>query len=61
MRRRVMFLMDTIPANQKCADCGASGPDWASINLKIFICLECSGVHRALGSHISKVIAWCYC
>lgn len=31
------------------------GPDWASINLGIVMCIECSGVHRSLGVHISKV------
>ena len=30
-------------------------PDWASINLGILLCLECSGVHRGLGVHITKV------
>ena len=41
--------------NSTCADCGNPFPDWASINLCIMICIECSGVHRNLGSHISKV------
>ena len=31
------------------------GPRWASVNLGIFMCLECSGIHRRLGVHISKV------
>eukprot|EP00604_Paraphysomonas_vestita_P000331 CAMPEP_0174826416 /NCGR_PEP_ID=MMETSP1107-20130205/44001_1 /TAXON_ID=36770 /ORGANISM="Paraphysomonas vestita, Strain GFlagA" /LENGTH=409 /DNA_ID=CAMNT_0016059533 /DNA_START=809 /DNA_END=2041 /DNA_ORIENTATION=+ len=41
--------------NQYCADCGASFPSWASLNLCIMICIECSGIHRSLGTHISKV------
>ena len=31
------------------------GPEWASINLGMLVCIECSGIHRNLGSHISKV------
>jgi Arf-GAP/coiled-coil/ANK repeat/PH domain-containing protein len=33
----------------------ASDPDWASINLGILLCIECSGVHRQVGVHVSKV------
>jgi hypothetical protein len=35
-----------------------SRPSWASINLGIFICMRCAGIHRGLGVHISKVCAW---
>uniref|UniRef100_F6ZF42 ArfGAP with RhoGAP domain, ankyrin repeat and PH domain 3 n=1 Tax=Monodelphis domestica TaxID=13616 RepID=F6ZF42_MONDO len=42
-------------ANRQCADCGASRPDWASINLGVVICKHCAGQHRALGSGVSKV------
>ncbi|KAL2461852.1 putative ADP-ribosylation factor GTPase-activating protein AGD15 [Abeliophyllum distichum] len=44
-----------LPENRECADCRSKAPRWASINLGIFICMQCSGIHRSLGVHISKV------
>ena len=41
--------------NKYCADCKNNPPTWASINLGIFICINCSGCHRELGAHISKI------
>ncbi|KAG8385207.1 hypothetical protein BUALT_Bualt03G0017800 [Buddleja alternifolia] len=43
--------------NRACADCGALDPKWASANIGVFICLKCCGVHRSLGTHISKVLS----
>ncbi|XP_030370232.1 arf-GAP with coiled-coil, ANK repeat and PH domain-containing protein 2 isoform X2 [Scaptodrosophila lebanonensis] len=44
-----------IPGNAQCCDCRGQEPRWASINLGITLCIECSGVHRSLGVHYSKV------
>ncbi|GAB2297540.1 ADP-ribosylation factor GTPase-activating protein agd3 [Dionaea muscipula] len=48
-------LLRKVSGNIKCADCSAPEPDWASLNLGVLMCIECSGVHRNLGVHVSKV------
>uniref|UniRef100_A0AAQ4RH11 ArfGAP with SH3 domain, ankyrin repeat and PH domain 1b n=2 Tax=Gasterosteus aculeatus aculeatus TaxID=481459 RepID=A0AAQ4RH11_GASAC len=44
-----------MPGNEVCCDCGASDPKWLSTNLGILTCIECSGIHREMGVHISRI------
>ncbi|XP_034020643.1 arf-GAP with coiled-coil, ANK repeat and PH domain-containing protein 1 [Thalassophryne amazonica] len=53
--RKALEEVQAITGNRQCCDCGEPGPDWASINLGITLCIVCSGIHRSLGVHFSKV------
>uniref|UniRef100_A0A1A8G5W7 ArfGAP with SH3 domain, ankyrin repeat and PH domain 1b n=1 Tax=Nothobranchius korthausae TaxID=1143690 RepID=A0A1A8G5W7_9TELE len=44
-----------MPGNEVCCDCGAAEPKWLSTNLGILTCIECSGIHREMGVHISRI------
>ncbi|CAI8024340.1 Arf-GAP with coiled-coil, ANK repeat and PH domain-containing protein 2 [Geodia barretti] len=49
-----MSIILAIPGNLTCADCSSSAVEWASVNLGLVLCIQCSGVHRGLGVHVSK-------
>ncbi len=50
------FAVTTIRhQNNVCVDCNTPDPEWVSINLGVLMCIECSGIHRSLGVHVSKV------
>jgi Arf-GAP with SH3 domain, ANK repeat and PH domain-containing protein len=52
----LQILREADQGNCWCADCGSCAKtEWVSINLAIILCIECSGIHRSLGTHISKV------
>uniref|UniRef100_A0A8C5FK88 Arf-GAP with coiled-coil, ANK repeat and PH domain-containing protein n=1 Tax=Gadus morhua TaxID=8049 RepID=A0A8C5FK88_GADMO len=51
----ILQRIQGLPGNGQCCDCGHSEPGWASINLGVLLCIECSGIHRSLGVHCSKV------
>uniref|UniRef100_A0A3B4TI55 Arf-GAP with coiled-coil, ANK repeat and PH domain-containing protein n=1 Tax=Seriola dumerili TaxID=41447 RepID=A0A3B4TI55_SERDU len=51
----ILQRIQCLPGNEQCCDCSQADPRWASINLGILLCIECSGIHRSLGVHCSKV------
>uniref|UniRef100_A0AAR2JYM9 ArfGAP with SH3 domain, ankyrin repeat and PH domain 3 n=1 Tax=Pygocentrus nattereri TaxID=42514 RepID=A0AAR2JYM9_PYGNA len=55
LSRSVIAGLRNLPGNEACCDCGAPEPSWLSTNLGILTCIECSGIHRELGVHYSRI------
>lgn len=53
--KKILLEQVKLPENSQCADCGAPDPDWASYKLGVFVCLNCSGVHRNLSSKVKSI------
>ncbi|MBW0462881.1 hypothetical protein O181_002596 [Austropuccinia psidii MF-1] len=51
----VLKAMLRRPENKTCVDCKRNDPRWASTNLGCFMCIRCSGIHRSMGVHITRI------
>ncbi|GAA5837838.1 hypothetical protein JCM11251_004673 [Rhodosporidiobolus azoricus] len=56
-QRHLAILKEMLkrPENKLCADCKRNDPRWASTNLGCFMCIRCSGIHRGMGVHITRI------
>jgi ADP-ribosylation factor GTPase-activating protein 1 len=55
MKKADLAIVKSLPGNDRCAECPMKHPQWASVSFGTMFCLECSGIHRSLGVHISFV------
>ncbi|XP_055005769.1 arf-GAP with SH3 domain, ANK repeat and PH domain-containing protein 2b isoform X3 [Boleophthalmus pectinirostris] len=55
LTRAIVGEVRRMSGNDQCCDCGAAGPSWLSTNLGVLICIECSGIHREMGVHFSRI------
>ncbi|XP_058899135.1 arf-GAP with SH3 domain, ANK repeat and PH domain-containing protein 1 isoform X2 [Kogia breviceps] len=55
LTKAIIEDVQRLPGNDVCCDCGSPEPTWLSTNLGILTCIECSGIHREMGVHISRI------
>ncbi|KAM3602581.1 uncharacterized protein V6R79_006798 [Siganus canaliculatus] len=55
LTKAIVGEVKRMSGNDCCCDCGAPAPTWLSTNLGVLICIECSGIHREMGVHYSRI------
>ncbi|XP_073348969.1 arf-GAP with SH3 domain, ANK repeat and PH domain-containing protein 2b isoform X2 [Pagrus major] len=55
LTKAIVVEVKRMSGNDGCCDCGAAAPTWLSTNLGVLICIECSGIHREMGVHYSRI------
>ncbi|XP_059483922.1 arfGAP with SH3 domain, ANK repeat and PH domain-containing protein isoform X2 [Neocloeon triangulifer] len=56
LQQAIIHYIQKMPGNDRCCDCNSQNDaTWLSTNFGIIVCIECSGIHRDLGVHISRI------